>query len=138
MKIFLAASLLISATAYSCPELSGTYRRCENSRLKVEIRQNDSTFHISTSKALGDETYHADGRPDVISFIEPNTGVKIEITTISNCSDDSLKAFRTYAFDGEVLGTHEATFKKLGSKLILTNLFKTTKDEVREEFVCLP
>lgn len=137
MKYIFLSALFISS-AFACPELAGTFRRCENSRMNVEIRQNDTTFHVTTSMNKGYEVYRADGRPDIVSFIEPNTGVKIDITTTSDCSLDSLKAFRTYAFDGEVLGSHEATFRKEGKKLILTNVFKTTKDEVKEEFVCLP
>lgn len=131
MRKILFITFLFTASVFACPELSGKYR-CEsehNSNIRIVIEQNNSSYKVN------DELYHADNLPYIVKFTEPATGVKVEITTTSHCEGESLKSFRTFSFDGEVLGTYDVHIRKEAGLLHVTNVFKG-QNEVRDEIIC--
>lgn len=141
---FLLVGLLLSTSAFACPNLSGSYGRCtsittgEVTSLDLVISQSVSgSVTTYTVTSTDPETYErtttifkADGEVVSQTMTDPESGMSFDVQTRTYCQSTDLKVDMELYYQGERLGKADFSASKSGSsvKVITTNL-ESLKDE---------
>lgn len=142
MRLFLFSSFFISLTAYSCPNLSGTYKQCYNSMngneinvFNVKVTQNVvggvTKYNVKSSEVNDNgqneeslDEYVANKTPVVTEYDED-----YNIETTSWCEDNKLKVSETLLLGEAPVAYAEGEFYKSQNAL---NMDYQTIDESGE------
>lgn len=127
----IALGLFFATTSvFACPDLSGKYAKCrtegEEARSRLEVSQKTkwgvTTYTLVSIDASTNEseteTYRADGKTQVSSERDPETGATVSLATTVACVANTVKADMILTYEDEVYSKVTTTFNKDGNKFV--------------------
>lgn len=120
-----------TASVFACPDLAGKYAKCrtegeEMARTSLEVSQKAkwgiTTYTLvsidSNTNERETETYRADGKTQVSSERDPETGATVSLATTVACVGNTMKADMVLTYEGEIYSKVTTTFSKDGNKFV--------------------
>lgn len=136
------ASLLFTASAIACPNLSGRYKICKSQSGQMpashdfQISQTNvfgtQSFEISSIDDSGEktsDTFKADGKLYEQEMTDGHTGMKLHFSSLTKCSGNSLEITNKILNESLVI-TIAKQDNKLIQKVAGMNLGKTITDTI--------
>lgn len=147
MRHLVFALVLTSGSALACPDLSGAYLcRSETSSevYDLEISQttqrNVTTYTISSTDAetheRTTEVLKADGRPVILTEVDPDSGTTIKQTTMVTCTRQVLTVKIIVTVQNQVVGNLTSSVKKENNKIIQTINGKVGDNTINDSIIC--
>lgn len=149
---FLALSvLLMSASAFACPDLSGKYLTCRSETgassgssdmiITQKIENRASVFTMSSTdnetQERMTETYRADGKTVTASETDPSTGMTAELATTVTCNGTkSLEIKMKLTLAGEEMALINSSITKTGKTLKMISRSVSMGQESTETLIC--
>lgn len=147
MRSLVLASIFLSAGAFACPDLTGSYPVCrsnsdskpdQNMVMSQEVVNGVTVYTSSSTDSETGETLtdslSADGKEvEVTADVE---GMPLTMKYTATCSGDSLVMDVAMTIDGQSIGTVQSAITKEGNALVTRTSGNILGEDVTEETVC--
>lgn len=150
MRFFAILTLLISSSAFACPNLAGTYASCRSTTgatpgstdmvVKQSITNNITTYDVSATNnetnERENEIYRADGKINTQVITDPDSGITLETSSKVYCTGTTLNIDMNVKLNGEVAGYANIKVAKVGSQLIVDSVNFDGEETIVEKEIC--
>lgn len=150
MRFLAIAALLISSSAFACPNLSGTYASCRSTTgatpgstdmvVKQSVTNNITTYDVSATNnetnERENEIYRADGKINTQVITDPDSGITLETSSKVYCTGTTLNIDMNVKLNGEVAGYANIKVAKVGSQLIVDSVNFDGEETIVEKEIC--
>lgn len=150
MRLLTIAALLVSTSAFACPNLTGTYATCRSTTgatsgstnlVVTQKIQNKVTVYTVTStddetQQRTTETYKADGKTVVETETSPDFGT-VEFATTATCNaQKSLDIKVKFSMNSEEFALVTSSISKNNNKITMTTKTQSMGEEQKETVIC--
>lgn len=150
MRFFAILALLISSSAFACPNLAGTYASCRSTTgatpgstdmvVKQSVTNNITTYDVSATNnetnERENEIYRADGKINTQVITDPDSGITLETSSKVYCTGTTLNIDMNVKLNGEVAGYANIKVAKVGSQLIVDSVNFDGEETIVEKEIC--
>ncbi len=150
MRFFAILTLLISSSAFACPNLAGTYASCRSTTgatpgstdmvVKQSVTNNITTYDVSATNnetnERENEVYRADGKINTQVITDPDSGITLETSSKVYCTGTTLNIDMNVKLNGEVAGYANIKVAKVGSQLIVDSVNFDGEETIVEKEIC--
>ena len=150
MRFLAALVLLVSSSAFACPNLAGTYASCRsttgqtpgstNMFVTQSVTNKVTTFEVSATNnetnEREQETYRADGKVNTQVISDPDSGITLETSSQISCSSSTLSIDMSVKLNGEAAGYANIKVVKVGSQLIVDSTSFDGEETIVEKEIC--
>lgn len=141
--IFILGMLSLSTSLFACPNLTGSYLKCQ---LKDSTPSDRSSFSVSQAvekkywnfyfknNADEDLIYRADGKYKYENVRDPETEMTLSTSSVVYCSNNQLITKLEMKLDGMLVGRKTTSYSKVGNQLTIeTKVFDGDEEEIHWE-----
>lgn len=150
MRFLAALALLVSSSAFACPDLAGTYAECRsttgqspgstNMVVTQSVANKITTFDVvatnNETNERENETYRADGKINTQVISDPESGITLETTSKISCTATTLNIDMSVKLNGEAAGYANIKVAKVGSQLIVDSTNFDGEETIVEKEIC--
>ncbi len=150
MRFLAVAALLVSSSAFACPNLSGTYANCRsttgqtpgstNMIVTQSVANKITTYEVSATNnetnERENETYRADGQINTQVISDPESGITLETSSKISCTDTTLTIDLNVKLNGQAAGYANIKVVKVGSQLIVDSTSFDGEETIVEKEIC--
>lgn len=150
MKFLVSTLVLISTSAFACPNLAGKYKACRSttgqSTNTIDIEMTQTTKNgITTFKMISTdletnermtETYIADGKTKIEENKDPETGIIIKTRTTTTCMGDAVKIILVPEIEAQEVGNMTAMLTKVNTQMIQKMSGQIFGERIEDTVIC--
>jgi hypothetical protein len=150
MRFLAAIALLVSSSAFACPNLAGTYAACRsttgqtpgstNMVVTQSVSNKITTYEVSATNnetnERENETYIADGKINTQVITDPDSGMTLETSSKISCTPSTLSIDMNLKLNGEAAGYANIQVVKVGSQLIVDSTTFDGEQTIVEKEIC--
>lgn len=150
MRFLAIAALLVSSSAFACPNLAGTYATCRsttgqtpgstNMVVTQSVTNKITTYEVSATNnetnERENETYRADGKINTQVISDPDSGITLETSSKISCTATTLSIDMNVKLNGEAAGYAYIKVVKNGSQLIVDSTSFDGEETIVEKEIC--
>lgn len=150
MRFLAIAALLVSSSAFACPNLAGTYASCRSTTgqtpgstdmvVTQSVANKITTYDVSATNnetnERENETYRADGKINSQVFTDPDSGMTFETASKITCTATTLNIDVNMKLNGEAAGYANIKVAKVGSQLIVDSTTFDGEQTIVEKEIC--
>lgn len=132
MKFLVSALVLISTSAFACPNLAGKYTMCVSSTgqtsgssdvtVTQEIKGGITHYTVTGTDLENNETstmtYIADGKTKIESSTDPETGMTMTLKNTTTCIGQTVKIVAIPEIQNQQVGSMTVILSKKDGKMI--------------------
>lgn len=149
MRLLALLAVLVSTSAFACPNLSGNYFSCvtngETEAAEITVTQkveNRATVYTiesrnMTSGEMVTETYRADGKTVTVRESDPDSGMTAELATTVSCNGTrSVDIKMKLSLDSEEMALITSTISKVGNGIKTVTRSVSMGEESVQTTIC--
>lgn len=150
MRFVAIAALLISVSAFACPDLSGTYTVCRSQTgntsgstdmVITQAIQNKVTHYSITStdpdtNERKTEVYKADGKLVSETVTDPDSGMSLTMSSMVKCVNNTVSLNMKVAMGGQQVANVTSVLSKSGKQLTTKTTGTNFGETVSETVIC--
>jgi uncharacterized NAD(P)/FAD-binding protein YdhS len=151
MRTLAIAALVLSTSAFACPDISGKYAVCRSQTgnsagstdmvITQSVANKVTTYSVTSTDTetneRATETFKADGKTVSNTQTDPDSGMTLQLaTTVSCVGTSAVKINMIVNFNGEQAANIVQTISKSGKTLTMKATGNNMGEEINETVIC--